>query len=117
MIANLYSRGQDPNDNSVPASFRWKHPSEIPAANWFNMDEIGVDSNKMRKKKIGHVDMMSDGLRHAMELTDADNNPYHVTVCLTTCADGQTLMPPLIGHSNPGSKATTDVQNITRRYA
>lgn len=79
MIAHVYSREQDPNAKSVPASFVWKPPSEVPAANWLNMDEIGVDSNN----KIGRVEMMSDGFRQAMELTDADNNSYHVTVCLT----------------------------------
>lgn len=113
MVAKLYTRGQDPTDNTVPTSFSWKSPAEIPAANLFNMDEMGSDSNKMRKKKISHVDVMYDGLKRAMELTDGDNNPYHVTVCLTTCADAQTHVPPLLGHSNPGS--TGDVQNLTRR--
>ena len=115
MILNLYHRGQDPNDKMVPASFVWKHPSEIPSKNVMGMDEMGYDHNKKRRKKVGHVDTVYDALRHAMEVTDGDNNPYHVTVCLTTCADGICRVPPLLGHSNPGSKSKRDVQNITRR--
>lgn len=30
MVSCLYARGQDPNDSMVPASFKWKSPSEIP---------------------------------------------------------------------------------------
>ena len=115
MIANLYARGQDPGDEGVPSSFTWKSPSEIPAANLFNLDEMGSDTNKGRKKKIAHVDCMFDGLKHGMELTDGDNNPFHVTNCLTTCADAITFIPPLLAHSNPSSSA--EVQNLTRRHA
>ena len=104
MVAGLYARGQDPGDTVVPASFKWKSPSEIPAANLFNMDEMGSDTNKGRKKKVAHVDCMFDGLKHGMELTDGDNNPFHVTNCMTTCADATTFIPPMFRFTE-----TTDV--------
>mmetsp|Transcript_9690 Transcript_9690/g.24858 ORF Transcript_9690/g.24858 Transcript_9690/m.24858 type:complete len:174 (+) Transcript_9690:298-819(+) len=84
MITKLYARGQDPNDWMVK-HFPWKTVDKIPATNIYNMDEIGSDSNKNRKKKVGHKDAMHDGLKRNCEDTDGDNNPFHVTICMTTC--------------------------------
>ena len=63
--------------------------------------------------KIG-AESMKDSMRHNFEDTDGDNNPFHVTNCLTTCADGLTPIPPFLGHSNPS--ATNDDCNITSKY-
>jgi hypothetical protein len=118
MVAKLYARGQDPDDRSVPASFQiqWSHPSNIPNTNIYNMDEVGTNFNNTRKKKVAHINTQSDGLKRAMEDTDGDNNPFHVTNCLTTRADGSTVIPPYLGHSNPGVKSKTAVPIITRKY-
>ena len=46
MIAKLFERAQDPLDTAVDASFHWQTFAEIPAANKYNMDEMGSDTNK-----------------------------------------------------------------------
>lgn len=76
---------------------------------------MGSDTNKARKKKVAHIDTSHDGLKHTMEVTDADNNPFHVTNCLTTRGDGEIPIPPMLGHSNPASKATKEKSKITRK--
>ena len=53
MIERLFQRAQDPLDSAVDASFRWRTFAEIPAKNKYNMDEVGSDTNKGRKKKVG----------------------------------------------------------------
>ena len=116
MVARLYERAQDPNDSRVDASFTWRTWTEIPAANIYNMDEVGSDTNKGRKKKIAGTDSMHDGFRHVYEITDGDNNPFHVTNCLTTCAHGTTPIPPYLGHSSPSTKSKTDAPKITAQY-
>ena len=80
------------------------------------MDEVGSDTNKGRKKKIAGTDSMHDGFRHVYEITDGDNNPFHVTNCLTTCAHGTTPIPPYLGHSSPSTKSKTDAPKITAQY-
>jgi hypothetical protein len=52
MVDRLYHRGQDPDDKGVDASFIWRTWADIPAANIYNMDEVGCDTNKERKKKV-----------------------------------------------------------------
>ena len=52
MTANLYRRAQDPNDPRVDKSFVYKTFGEIPDVQKYNMDEIGNDSNKGRKKVV-----------------------------------------------------------------
>ena len=115
MVATLWARGQDPNDKEVPY-WPWKRFCEIPGANLYNMDEVGSDPNKGRKKTTGHVDEAHDGLQHRFAETDGDNNPFHVTNCLTTRADGTTPIPPMLGHSNPASKAKSGSPKISRSY-
>jgi hypothetical protein len=116
MVDRLYHRGQDPDDKGVDASFIWRTWADIPAANIYNMDEVGCDTNKGRKKKVGHVDTAHDGLKRCMEVTDGDNNPFHVTNCMTTRADGATPIPPYIGHANPGTKSKADTPNIMPKH-
>ena len=80
------------------------------------MDEVGNDTNRARKRKVNDSDAAHDGLKHVMEVTDGDNNPFHVTNCLTTRADGATPIPPFVGHSNPSANATkTGRLNVTAR--
>ena len=68
MVDRLFHRAQDPNDTAVDASFVWRTWAEIPAELKYNMDEMGSDSNKGRKKKVGHVDAMHNGLKHHHQL-------------------------------------------------
>lgn len=58
---------------------------------------------------------MHDGLKHLFEETDGDNNPFHVTNCMTTRADGATPIPPYLGHSNPSTQSVAP--NLTQKYA
>ena len=55
MIARLFERGQDPTDKAVPSSFCWKTWGDIPPQNKYNMDEMGSDTNKSRRKKVAGV--------------------------------------------------------------
>lgn len=64
---------------------------------------------------VSGVNTMHDVLKHAFEETDGDNNPFHVTNCLTTCAAGTTPIPPFLGHSSPQSKAKAPY--LTSKYA
>ena len=115
MIEKLYKRGQDPNDHKIPSSFVWRHPSEIPPEFLYNMDEVGNDTNKSRARVVGSREQQCDGLRHVFEETDGDNNPFHVTACVTTCAKGTTKIPVVLGHSNPSSKAKDREPKMTNK--
>ena len=86
MIARLHKRAQDPNDPAVDASFTYRTWAEIPASQEYNMDEVGSDTNKGLKKVVGHVDSKHDGFNHVFNDSDGDNNPFHVTNCMTTRA-------------------------------
>ena len=115
MVDKLYKRGQDPNDLKVPSSFLWRHPKDIPDECLYNMDEVGNDTNKSRASVVGSRNQQRDGLRHVFEETDGDNNPFHVTACLTTCAAGTMKTPVLLGHSNPSSKAKDREPKMTNK--
>ena len=52
MFEKLYARAQDPDDTMVSSSFKWRSFGDMPARLKFNMDEIGSDTNKGRKKKV-----------------------------------------------------------------
>lgn len=83
-------------------------------SNLYNMDEMGCDQNKKRRQKVLSKKSASEGLKHVMDITDGDNNPFHVTNCFTTRADGATPIPPMLGHACPSAKKDA-VINVTRR--
>ena len=117
MVAKLHARGQDPMDNGVPSSFAWRTFKEIPNHLKYNMDEVGSDTNKGRKKVVGGRKCMTNSLRHMFEMTDGDNNPFHATFCMTTRSDGQLCIPPMLGHSNPSSKSKTSHPKVTHKQS
>ena len=108
IVTKLYERSIDPSDSTVHTF--WQSFAEIPAANIYNMDEVGCDSNKARVTKV----MRDDQLFHNFEDTDGDHTPFHVTNALTTCANGTTPIPPFLIHSNPTSKAH-GLPKVTKR--
>ena len=116
MVANLYRRAQDPDDKGVDASFVWPTFDKVPARCKYNMDEMGSDTNKGRKKIIAGVDAMLDALKHAYDETDGDNNPFHVTNCMTTRADGATVIPPMLIHSNPSTQSKSNRPKLMMKY-
>ena len=89
MFKKLSQRSQDPED-SLFNKFPWDSLGLVPPSQIYNMDEMGVDTNKSRKKKAAKKEAATDLRQHArlFEETYGDNNPFHVTGCLTTCADG-----------------------------
>ena len=100
---------------SIPATLLFIHFGNHllkyqAAANIYNMDEVGCDSNKARVTKV----MRDDQLFHNFEDTDGDHTPFHVTNALTTCANGTTPIPPFLIHSNPTSKAH-GLPKVTKR--
>ena len=104
MFKKLHQRSQDPND-SVFNKFPWQSLADVHPSQIFNMDEMGVDTNKSRKKKAAREEWATDLRKRAQlfEETWGDNNPFHVTVCLTSCANG-ICMPPFLIHSNPNTQ-------------
>ena len=78
---------------------------------------MGTDTNKSRKKKAARTENATDLRKRAQlfEETWGDNNLFHVTVCLTTCANGTLPIPPFLIHSNPN--CTTQEPKITKRCA
>ena len=62
MFEKLYARAQDPDDEIVSSSFKWRSFGDTPACLKFNMDEIGSDTNKGRKKKVAG-DFLGDTFR------------------------------------------------------
>lgn len=105
MVHKLYARARDVNDPLVNASWIWDSFAAIPGDNKANMDEIGSNTNKGRKKVAAHVDSMrQDSGKHVYSETDGDNNPFHTTVCLTSWGNGRLYTPPMLGHSNPNVK-------------
>jgi len=100
-INTLYNMGK----------IKWKSFAEIPAKFKYNMDELGSDTTKRRKKvaKDSSVEV-----RCFTITPEGDKMPFHVTVCLTTRADGlhvcmldgiyEGAPPPVIIHSKKPPK-------------
>ena len=52
---------------------------------------------------IAHVNLHRNGFRRVFEITCTDNGtPFHVTNCLTTCANGS-ILPSVLIHSRPSA--------------
>ena len=67
----------------------WKNYQEIPSDCLYNMDEVGNDTTKHRKKVI--VGKSQDAnMRTFVKTPEGDGHmPWHITVCITTRADGK----------------------------
>lgn len=98
---------------------KWKTFSDIPSRLIYNMDELASDTTKHRNKVA--ADSTSD-LRTFTITPEGDRMPFHVTICLTTRADGQYVSdggvkegapPPVIIHAKP-AKATTSIVDPTK---
>ena len=63
-----------------------------------------VDTNKARTKLLAGTDLKSNGWNRVFEVTEGDHMLWHVTNCLTSCANGH-LLPSVLVHSRPGPKA------------
>ena len=102
---------------------KWKSFKDIPARCIYNMDELGSDTTKRRTKIV--TDSEVDA-RNFTITPEGDKMPFHVTVCLTSRADGQYqcprdgieegACPPVVIHSkakptNP--KDTIDPYSVT----
>jgi len=71
----------------------WKHYSDIPSDCIYNMDELGNDTTKHRNKVIFKKNELASEetskARAFMRTAEGDGRmPWHITVCLTTRADG-----------------------------
>ncbi len=68
----------------------WQTYQEIPPNCLFNMDELGNDTTKHRKKVIVGKTQESKEIRTFVKTPEGDGRmPWHITVCLTTRADGK----------------------------
>jgi len=69
----------------------WKHYSDIPSDCIYNMDKLGNNMTKHRNKVI-FKKMASEDTSKAwafVQMAEGDGCMlWHITVCLTTCADG-----------------------------
>ena len=71
----------------------WRTYQEIPASAIYNMDELGNDTTKHRNKvicqKTDAATEAATDIRTFMRTSEGDGRmPWHITVCLTTRADG-----------------------------
>jgi len=72
----------------------WKSYLEIPPNSIYNMDELGNDTtkhrNKILQKKTNTGNEQVSTTRTFMRTSEGDGRmPWHITVCLTTRADGK----------------------------
>ena len=72
----------------------WSKYSDIPAESIYNMDEMGNDTTKHRskvlyKKTDSSCFEQASETRAFMRTSEGDGRmPWHITICLTTRADG-----------------------------
>lgn len=68
--------------------------TEVPE-DWqiFNMDELHSDPEKKHAKVVGNQKRA-----RAFTVAAGDKFPFHVTMTLTTCANGQSIVPPQTIH-------------------
>jgi hypothetical protein len=82
--------------------------ADIPSQYIYNMDEVASDTTKRRNK----IAVDSEVKTRVFTITpEGDKMPFHVTICLTTRADGQFISPgegilegappPVVIHSKP----------------
>jgi hypothetical protein len=76
MIRGLYAEGKIP----------WKNYCDVPAESIFNMDEVGTDTTKHRRKVI--ADKRNIFQRIFTITPEGDRMKGHITACITTRADG-----------------------------
>jgi hypothetical protein len=76
MVRGLYAEGKIP----------WKNYCDIPANCIFNMDEVGTDTTKHRRKVI--TDKRNLFQRVFTITPEGDRMKGHITACITTRADG-----------------------------
>jgi len=72
----------------------WWSYLEIPASSIYNMDELGNDTtkhrNKILQKRTNTGTEQANATRTFMRTSEGDGRmPWHITVCLTTRADGK----------------------------
>jgi len=68
----------------------WQSYQEIPPHCLYNMDELGNDTTKHRKKVIVGKKEQSQQIRTFVKTPEGDGRmPFHITVCLTMWADGE----------------------------
>jgi len=67
----------------------WQNYQDIPPHCLYNMDELGNDTTKHRKKVIVGKTKNASEMRTFLKTPEGDGRmPWHITVCLTTRADG-----------------------------
>ncbi len=70
----------------------WQTYQEIPPNCLFNMDELGNDTTKHCKKVIVGKTQETKEMRTFVKTPEGDGRmPWHITVCLTTRADGKQI--------------------------
>ncbi len=68
----------------------WKNYQEIPPHCLYNMDELGNDMTKHCKKVIVAKTDKGNEMHTLIKTPEGDGRmPWHITVCLTTRADGE----------------------------
>jgi len=68
----------------------WQNYQEIPPQCLYNMDEVGNDTTKHRKKVVVAKTDKATEMRTFLKTPEGDGRmPWHITVCLTTRADGE----------------------------
>jgi hypothetical protein len=67
---------------------KWESYKDVPDQDKFNMDKVGADTTKHRKKVI--ADKVADWARIFQVTPEGDGKMnIHVTLCITTCGNGR----------------------------
>ena len=80
LVGQLYAMGL----------IKWKTFAEIPSKFIYNMDELASDTTQRRNKIAADSE---SNVRNYTITPEGDRMPFHVTVCLSTRADGQYICP------------------------
>ena len=99
MFKKLNQRSQDPED-SLFNKFPWDSLGLVPPSQIYNMDEMGVDTNKSRKKKAAKKEAATDHRQQAQLFEET----YGTTTRSTSLA---VLLPaPMAATASPPSSST-----------
>jgi len=69
----------------------WEGAHEVPAECIFNMDEVGVDSTKGYSRIYCAASDCELKLSHAFVQSRGDKMGRHITLCITSCANGEQI--------------------------
>ena len=97
----------------------WRSFDEVPQQNIYNMDEIAIDSSGHPQQIVGQYGSLGQAFQITLE--GEVRMPFHITICISSCAIGiysfpsgkvKGALPPLIIHSDNWKENTGEKDNV-----